>query len=247
MLKNISIENVAVIEKADISFTDGLNILTGETGAGKSIVIDSINAILGERTTRDIIRNGTQKAVVSALFEDVGKEVEKVLAELGIECEEDGSLLINRVISSDGKGSCRINGQNATASMLKAIAGELINIHGQHDSQKLLNPTNHGVYIDKMADTEKSLEEYLKYYNLLRSIRKQINDLTVNEEEKKEKIDTLKYQIEEIESAELKEGELEQLNERKGKILNAEKITSALNNAYALLNGTEDVQGVVYN
>lgn len=245
MLKSISIENIAVIEKAEIAFSEGLNILTGETGAGKSIVIDSINAILGERTTRDVVRHGEKAACVTAFFENINEKAAALLSDMGIESEEDGSLIITRNISADGKSLCRINGRPATVSMLKAVSGELINIHGQHDSQQLLNPASHGVYIDKIADIDEILGEYLDLYNSLRAIKKEINELHMNEDEKAKRTDLLRYQTDEIKSADIKIGEQEELTRKKNNFMNAEKITGGLDDAYNILNGGDDAPGVI--
>ena len=160
MLKTLDIENIAVIEKTTVDFSSGLNVLTGETGAGKSIVVDSINAILGERTSRELIRYGADSAFVSAYFEDISDTVRNKLAELGFDNEGDNSLLISRKITLAGKSNCRINGKSATVSMLKEIGNLLVNIHGQHDSQALLNPDYHYKYIDMMSDDKTVYEDY---------------------------------------------------------------------------------------
>lgn len=243
MLKNLSIENIAVIEKADINFTEGLNILTGETGAGKSIIIDSINAVLGERTTRNLVRNGAASARVTALFENINEQVKSALSQIGVESEQDGTLLINRTVSADGKSSCRINGLPATASMLKTVAGQLINIHGQHDSQQLLNPATHGIYIDQTAGISALLDEYREIYSSLKQIKKEITALTVDEEEKAKKIDLLKYQTEELTAAQIKPGEREELDRIKARYSNAEKVTAGLNEAYRIIKGFDDSIG----
>ena len=159
MLKTLEIENIAVIEKTTVDFSSGLNVLTGETGAGKSIVVDSIHAILGERTSRELVRHGAENAYVSAYFEDISDNVKNVLNQLGFEAEEDNSLLITRKISVSGKSSCRVNGKNATVSMLKTIGAALVNIHGQHDSQELLNPDCQYKYIDMLFDDDTALME----------------------------------------------------------------------------------------
>lgn len=165
MLKTLDIENIAVIEKAQIEFSEGFNVLTGETGAGKSIVVDSINAILGERTSRELVRNGADFAFVSALFTDINDTVKSKLTELGYSPEEDSSLLLTRRISSDGKSSCKINGRAATVSVLREIGETLVNIHGQHDSQSLLNPDCHYQFIDMLSGGNELIDEYKKAFS----------------------------------------------------------------------------------
>ena len=174
MLKFLNISNIAVIEHAEIEFSNGFNVLTGETGAGKSILIDSINAVLGERTSRSIIRTGCSRASVSAVFENVDDEIMSLLIEMGYEPEEDGSILIQRVISSDGKSSCRICGIPAAASTVKDIAARLISIHGQHDSQLLLTPQNHIKYLDAVAENEDVKQEYYRCYRKAVEIKKNL-------------------------------------------------------------------------
>ena len=245
MLQNLKIENVAIIESADIFFEKGLNIMTGETGAGKSIIIDSINAVLGERTSRELVRTGCNKASVTALFRTESKSVSAFLDECGIEAESDGSLLISRSISADGKNVCRINGCPVTVGMLKTLGRELINIHGQHDSQLLLNPESHCSFIDSMAGNEKLLEEYRAAYDKLNALRREISSLITDDEEKNRKIELLTYQIDEIENAQLTVGEMDELKAARTLHRNSEKIISAVNAAYSLLNGFDENQGAV--
>ena len=214
MLKYLHIENIAVIEQANIEFTKGLNVLTGETGAGKSIVIDSINAVLGERTSKDLIRAGCEKAQVSALFGDLDKGVIKYLDSLGVSPDEDGNILINRTISTKGNGFIKINNIPFTASSLREIAPILINIHGQHGNQDLLNPEKHCKFIDSVANNQKLIDDYYNEFKNLNSIRKEISSLETDLEQKERKVSLLKYQIEEIEKADIKIGELEGLKER---------------------------------
>ena len=244
MLTNLRIENVAVIEKASISFEKGLNILTGETGAGKSIVIDSINAVLGERTTKQIVRDGADSAKVTAYFDFIGENVKAVLHELDIDCEEDGSLLINRVITSDGRSSCRINGQPVTVSMLRQVGNELISICGQHDSQKLLQSENHIGYIDALGGTENLLASYREAYKKASAVKSEIMKLKKNDFDKEQRLDFLKYQIDELERADIQIGEKERLNCEKRKIHDREKITSALYSAHDLISGDENTSGL---
>lgn len=243
MLTSLQIENIAVIEKAEITFDKGLNILTGETGAGKSIIIDSINAVLGERTTRELVRTGAPFAKVSALFFGLSHAAEQVLKSLDLEPEEDGSLLIQRSISSDGRSACRINGQTATVSMLRQLGRELINIHGQHDSQSLLSSEKHIGFIDALAQDEALLEEYHGLYAAYVKIRRALNELQMDEEEKLRKIDLLRFQIDELEAANLQIGERETLTQERTRCLNAEKILQSLRLAYDAINGTEETAG----
>ncbi|MBS5874401.1 MAG: DNA repair protein RecN [Clostridiales bacterium] len=243
MLTSLQIENIAVIEKAEITFDKGLNVLTGETGAGKSIIIDSINAVLGERTTRELVRTGAPVAKVSALFFGLSHAAEQVLKSLDLEPEEDGSLLIQRSISSDGRSACRINGQTATVSMLRQLGSELINIHGQHDSQSLLSSEKHIGFIDALAQDEALLEEYHGLYAAYVKIRRALNELQMDEEEKLRKIDLLRFQIDELEAANLQIGERETLTQERTRCLNAEKILQSLRLAYDAINGTEETAG----
>lgn len=244
MLTNLRIENVAVIEKVSISFEKGLNILTGETGAGKSIVIDAINAVLGERTTKQIVRNGADSAKVTAYFDFIGENVIDVLKSLDIEPEEDGSLLINRVITADGRSTCRINGQPVTVSMLRQVGNELISICGQHDSQKLLQSENHIVYIDSLGGTSELLEDYRTVYTKACKIKKELDSLKRNDSDNRQRLDFLKYQIDELERADIQIGEKERLNNEKRKIKDREKIASALYSAHSIISGDENTSGL---
>ena len=244
MLSSLKIENIAVIEQAEIFFSDGLNVLTGETGAGKSIVIDSINAILGERTSRDLIRDGAEKGKVTAFFENVSDETLEKLHEYEIDCEDDGSLLITRVISADGRSSSKINGCNVTATMLKNIGRDLISICGQHDSQYLLSKDYHLQFIDSIAESEELLGEYLEIYEQIRTVAKKLKKLRNIDFDKEQRLDFLKYQINELESANLKIGEKEELKEEKRKIQSKEKIDNTLKKADEIINGNESVSGL---
>lgn len=236
MLTSLKIENVAIIESAAIEFGCGLNVLTGETGAGKSIIIDSINAVLGERTSKDIIRTGEDSAKVYAVFEDVSETARDVLSENGIDCEDD-VLIVNRVINRDGKNSCRINGVPVTVNMLKAVTRELIDIHGQHDNQALLNPDRHCGFIDSFAGCDELINTYRDSYYALCDVRKKLNSLKTDESTKAQRIDLLQYQINEIEMANITVGERDELIERKNLINNSQKIIKSLNSAYDLLKG----------
>lgn len=234
MLTSLKIENVAIIESAAIEFGCGLNVLTGETGAGKSIVIDSINAILGERTSRDIIRTGAQSAKVYAVFEDVNERVRNFLDKNGIDCE-DGVLIINRTLSREGKNVCRINGAPVTVSMLREIGGELIDIHGQHDNQSLLSPEKHCGFVDSFAGNADLIADYREKYGRLCEIRSKLKKLTTDESSKSQRIDFLTYQIDELEKAEITIGERDELKARKSLINNSQKVIESLNIAYEAL------------
>lgn len=234
MLTSLKIENVAIIESAAIEFGCGLNVLTGETGAGKSIVIDSINAILGERTSRDIIRTGAQSAKVYAVFEDVNAKVRKFLDENGIDCE-DGVLIINRTLSREGKNVCRLNGTPVTVSMLREIGSELIDIHGQHDNQALLSPEKHCGFVDSFAGNAEIIADYREKYGRLCEVRSKLKKLTTDESSKSQRIDFLTYQIDELEKAEITPGERDELKARKTLINNSQKVIESLNVAYEAL------------
>ncbi len=241
MLCLLHIENIALIEEADIHFHDGFNVLTGETGAGKSIVVDSISAVLGERTSRDLIRTGSKSALVHAVFSDVtvGSELE----EWGIDCSED--LVLQREIRPDGKNICRANGKPLTVAQLKEIGKQLLNIHGQHDGQQLLDPLSHLGYLDRFGKTAPLLTEYQEYYDSLGKIRREINQLQISEGERERKIDMLSYQIKELERAELSLEEDSALEARRDMLRNAGKTTEALQSAQYALFGDDDSIGAV--
>ena len=243
MLVNLHIENVAVIERADIEFQPGLNVLTGETGAGKSIVIDSINAIMGERTSRELIRTGASRARVSALFSAVLPQVSQKLEEAGVAAEEDGSLLLQRDITSEGKSVFRINGRPVTASILKSAGRMLLNIHGQHENQDLLSPQLHMQYLDRLGDLGEALEQYRSVYEQAVRLKRELSGLQMDDAEKERRMDLLRYQMEELEEANLKSGEQEELAARRTVILNAEKIAAAVQNARLAINGGEEEPG----
>lgn len=244
MLKTLEIENIAVIEKASVDFSAGLNVLTGETGAGKSIVVDSINAILGERTTRELVRHGADYAAVSALFENVNKSVLEALKEMGFEADEDGSILLYRKISSQGKSSCRINGMPCTVSILKNIGSLLVNIHGQHDSQSLLNPELHYRFIDLLADDESVFSDYRNAFKEFISVRRKLKSLNEDEETKERRLELLNYQINELESADIQPGERDKLTSRRNEIADMENIRSALMDAVYVLGGDDEFGGI---
>lgn len=245
MLKSLSIQNIAVIEKAQIEFSKGLNVLTGETGAGKSIIIDSINAILGERTSRELVRSGCDNAFVSAYFEDVDESVNALLDELGIEREDDNSLVVSRKISAQGKSVFRINGVQVTASMLKSLGRLLINIHGQHDSQALLNPDEHFKFLDSYANISPLLDEYKASFKKLLSVRRRLKELTADADDRDKQIELLDYQINELSQADIKVGEWDELKQRKELILNSQSITQALTDLNVAFSGNDETMGVI--
>lgn len=244
MLKTLVIENIAVIKKAQIEFTGGLNVLTGETGAGKSIVVDSINAILGERTSRELVRAGSDNAFVNAYFEDINDDVKLKLNEYDIPIEEDGTLLLSRKISAGGKSVCRVNGLPVTVGILKDIGTHLVNIHGQHDSQALLNPDFHYKFVDAYADCDELLAEYKDSFKSFLNIRRQLKSLTSDADEKDKQSEILDYQIKELRDADIKVGEWEKLKQRKSVILNSQAILNALNTLLGAVNGDDENQGI---
>lgn len=244
MLKTLVIENIAVIKKAQIEFTSGLNVLTGETGAGKSIVVDSINAILGERTSRELVRAGSDNAFVNAYFEDINDDVKLKLNEYDIPVEEDGTLLLSRKISAGGKSVCRVNGLPVTVGILKDIGTHLVNIHGQHDSQTLLNPDFHYKFVDAYADCDELLAEYKDSFKSFLNIRRQLKSLTSDADERDKQSEILDYQIKELRDADIKVGEWEELKHRKSVILNSQAILNALNTLLGAVNGDDENQGI---
>ena len=245
MLKNLYIENIAVIEKTTIDFKKGLNVLTGETGAGKSIVIDSINAILGNRTSKDLIRNGAESAFVSAEFTGLSERTINALEDFGFSLEEDGSVMIQRELTLSGKGKCRINGRPTTVSVLKELGKYLIDIHGQHASYELMSPEMHITYIDKLGSFDEELEEYRVAYREYTHLRNELKKAVTDESERVRRLDLLRYQVEELEEADFYEGEYEELTEKKHIIENRERIASALNEAHGYLSGGEEGDGAV--
>ncbi len=245
MLQNLKISNIAIIKEAVIDFNNGLNVLTGETGAGKSIIIDAINAVLGERTSRELIRTGNEFAEVSALFSDINTGVKSVLEEIGIDGEEDGTLHIMRKIFADGKNVCKINGQSVTVSMLKKLGHTLINIHGQLDNQNLLNEDFHINYIDAFAQDDEYKNKYISAYNSFQDAERKYKAFIDNESEKARKIDILTYQIEEIEAADIKAGEYSGLIKRRNFLQNVEALLSYVNAALQSLDGENGEGGAV--
>lgn len=244
MLTNLYIENIAVIEKTNIDFTRGLNILTGETGAGKSIVIDSINAVLGKRSSRGLIRSGADAAFVSATFEDVSELVQKKLMSMGFSAE-DGTLILSRELSVSGKNTCRINSRPATVSALKDIGEYLVNIHGQNDNLELMNPALHIVYIDALAQMGEKLSAYRRLYRELKAIEEELSSADMDEAERLSKIDLLTFQIQELEDAEITVGEYDALTTEKEALRNREKIAKELMRARLALDGDDEIDGAL--
>lgn len=244
MLKTLDIENIAVIEKASVDFSGGLNVLTGETGAGKSIVVDSINAIMGERTSRELVRYGADNAYVSAYFDDICDSALNKLKEFDIELEEDNSLLITRKISANGKSLCKVNGKTVTVSMLKEICSYLVNVHGQHDSQALLNPDLQYNYIDMLLEDKSVLSDYKETFKKLISVRRKLKSFAKDEDNKESLIELLNFQIEELEKADIKVGEREELTKKRALIQKSEDIIKSLNLAISVINGDDENIGI---
>lgn len=240
MLQYLHIENIAVIEQANIEFLNGFNVLTGETGAGKSIIIDSLFAIMGERTSRELIRHGCERALVSASFVDIGKVATEKLKELGFEPEQDGEVIIQRVLFADGRGQVKINSQPANVSTLKEIGKLLINIHGQHDNQNLLNAEKHLSFIDAFAENDGKRNDYLEAFNNFKNITKKYNSILAEEEEKTSRAKLLRYQIDEIEKAEVSPGEVQKLKQKISLCQQSEKILAAFKEASFAIQGNED-------
>lgn len=243
MLRTLSIENIAVIEKAKIDFDGGLNVLTGETGAGKSIVVDSINAVLGERTSKELVRTGSDFAFVSAFFENINATVCGELEKLGYTPEDDGSLLITRRISKDGRSSCRINGMPATVSVLHTLGKALVNIHGQHDSQSLLDPEQHYKFIDMLSGDSSALFDYKAAFSRFLSVRRELKALTAAADSADKNTELLEYQIKELEEADIKIGEAQALNARKKVMDSAEEAAKAYSSALEAVNGDDENPG----
>ncbi len=243
MLSSLQIENVAVIQKANVHFEKGLNVLTGETGAGKSILIDSINAILGNRTSKDLVRTGAAKAVIRAAFEDVPPAVLDSLEKAGYERSE--ALLLSREITAEGKSTCRINGMPATAAVLRELCGGLININGQHDSVGLLNPAHHEGILDAYAQNSAEYQAYYAIYRELVGVKKTLDAMITDESEKQRRIDLLSYQVQEINDAGLTAGEEQTLESRRKVLANASTIRDRIAQCYALLSGGDEAPGAV--
>lgn len=240
MLTDLYIKNIATIDKLSVEFGNGMTVLTGETGAGKSIIIDSINMILGARTNKLLVRYGEEKATVNAVF-NINKGIADYLAQNDIECDDE-QVIISRDITAEGKSVCKINGMPVNVSFLRTLADELVNIHGQHDNQALLTPSKHIKFLDSFADNQQYRDDYYSVYKRVEDIRKEIARININEAEREEKINFLTYQIEEIEKAKLKDGEEEELREQRDITANAEKILLGANEAYDNIYGGENIQ-----
>ncbi len=245
MLKYLHIENIAVIEQSNIEFTNGFNVLTGETGAGKSIIIDSIYAVLGFRTSKELIRDGCDKARVSAVFTEVTDECKNAFAQMGVYPDDDGNFIIERALSANSGGYIKVNSVPVSAVNLKAVSSMLINIHGQHDNQSLLNSDNHYIFIDRLADNGEILGEYIDEFKKFNSIRNSLKALEMDEDEKLRRIDILKFQIDELSSADLKVGELDELKKRKAIARNIEKRVKTVTSILSYLNDSEGENGAV--
>ena len=240
MLNQLSVRNVAVIDKLDINLHDGVSVLTGETGAGKSIIIDSINMILGDRANKELVRYGTDKAVVQAVF-DAPKSVINILEENDIDVEDE-TVIITRQVTKEGKSAARINGMVVTLNILREISDRLINIHGQHDNQALLTPSKHLLFLDGFGGTETALQIYKELYGKMRAVKKELKELETDEREKMQRIDLLEYQVKEITSAQLTEEEEEDLIHQRDICQNAEHISEAIDEAYANLYDNGELQ-----
>lgn len=245
MLANLKIENIAIIEYASIDFYSNFNCMTGETGAGKSIIIDSINAVLGEKTSRELIRTGESKATVSALFTDISQRTIDILSDLGIENEDDNSLLISRVLTKDGRNACKINGTSVTVSMLKKIGFSLINIHGQSDNQELMSPEVHYKFIDAVASNSNLYNNFINKFTHYTELKSEIDKLTIDDAKKARQIDLLTYQIDELEKANIIIGEKDELLKKRKIINNSQKLSMALNEAYSSLSDGDDYNGAL--
>lgn len=243
MLTTLYIENIAVIEKTSIDFSQGLNVLTGETGAGKSIIIDSINAIMGQRTSKELVRTGAKTALVTAQFDDVNDTVKAKLAELGYNNEDDDTLILQRTISATGKSSCKINARPASVTVLKEVAKNLINIHGQHESYELFSPDTHIDYIDSFGELKNELEDYREKYKKYKALKKQLNEANSDESARLHEIDLLTYQTTELFNADVQPDEIEQLENERIILMNSEKIFTLLNDSRELLDGDERTAG----
>ncbi|HOP10352.1 MAG TPA: DNA repair protein RecN [Oscillospiraceae bacterium] len=243
MLTKLYIENVAVIKSADVDFNAGFTVLTGETGAGKSVIIDSVNAILGQRTSKDLVRYGAPKAYVSATFSELSPDVVKLLDENGYDHDE-GELILSREIQAGGKTTARINSRPATAQILQELGNRLINIHGQHDNQKLLDENAHLDILDSLGEYPEALADYQTAYIELKHIKSELEQLLKNINDREERLEILKYQINELESAHLQKGEIESLEAERLLIMHAEKVAEAVENARSLIDGNSNIDGV---
>ena len=239
MLAELYIENIAVIQKASIHFKDGFHVFTGETGAGKTILISAINAVLGARTYREIIRTGEEHALVTALFTELSPEISEKISALGYPVE-DGQIMVQRTLDLDGRGSCKIDGKPATVALLREVSSLLIDIHGQHDNQELLSAERHLSFLDNFGDYGSELADYQAVYEKWETCRKKLEKLETDESSRLQRLDTLQFQLQEIGKAELEDGEEEELELKKKRIRNSEKITETLGRIYELLQGDDD-------
>ena len=244
MLRSLHIENIAVIKCADLDFSEGFTVLTGETGAGKSMIIDSINLLLGQRVSKEIIRSGEKSALVSAVFEELSDDVCAVLADMGFPCE-DRCLMLQRTLNADGRSQTRINGQSVTQAMQKEIAGQLISIHGQSDHQKLLQKHTHRILLDAYAKPEAEISRYLTVYREWKACQKKLDAVSRDESERVRLAEMLKYQIEDIDAMKLKDGEEEKLINERDRLANAEQINKQIRLSYRALRGGE--KGCAYD
>ncbi|MCI8649268.1 MAG: DNA repair protein RecN [Anaerotruncus sp.] len=236
MLSQLYIKNIAVIHEATIEFEQGLNVFTGETGAGKTILISAINSVLGERASKDMIRTGEERASICALFTDISKAALEALEQAGYPCEED-TVLISRELSLDGRSSCKINGRPATVGILKSVSALLINVHGQHDNQQLLSPQKHLGFIDSYGELEQTLSAYQQAYRSYVQVKRELDSINTDEAQKAHRIDLLSYQINEIDAAALQPEEEEELRAQRKLIQNALDITSSLGGSITILDG----------
>lgn len=243
MLSSLHIENIAVIERADIAFDRGLTVLTGETGAGKSIIIDSLNAVLGERIHRDILRTGCEKALVSAVFDSLPDSLVAALREMGAEPDEDGILLLERRLTADGKAAARLNGRPVPVSVLREVGRRLLNIHGQHENQTLLQVDTHMQYLDRLGGLSAGLMEYQAAFREWKALSTELQKLDTDETEKARRMDLLRYQIDEIEAAQIEPGEEEQLREKREQFRHSERIAAELAAAHRYFWGDDDTAG----
>ena len=243
MLSQLYIKNVAVISEATIDFSQGLNVFTGETGAGKTILISAINAVLGERASKDMIRTGESHAVISALFTELSSDAADALSQAGY-APDDDTVLIMRELSADGKSSCRINGRPATLSILKAVSAHLINVHGQHDNQQLLSPGKHLGFIDGFGALDPLLEQYRTAYERYTDAKRELNEIDTDEAGKARRLDLLTYQVSEIDDADLQPGEEEELSAQRKLLRNSLHVTQALGESVSLLDGGDESAGL---
>ncbi|MGX8691175.1 MAG: AAA family ATPase, partial [Eubacteriales bacterium] len=245
MLSELNIQNIAVIESADIAFGPGFNVLSGETGAGKSIIVDALSAVLGERTSRELIRTGADSARVSAVFTGLSAEIDDLLRDMDLEPTDGGELLVTRTIFAEGRNNCRIGGTPVTVAMLKRLGQSLISIHGQHDSQDLLNPEVHYRYLDAMGDYGALLDTYREHYEEFTTLYRRYKQLSTDEDALLRRIDFLKFEIGEIEAANIRVGEYDELMDRRTFFRNSEKILKGINNALAALSDADEQSGAV--